>query len=42
MLKKILFPLLAIFILAGCATTSNTLNVTPKVVLPTQDPTLMV
>lgn len=41
MLKKILFPLLAIFILAGCATTSNTLNVTPKVVLPTQDPTLM-
>lgn len=41
MLKKILFPLLAVFILAGCATTSNTLNVTPKVVLPTQDPTLM-
>ncbi|HHL2291540.1 TPA: lipoprotein [Yersinia enterocolitica] len=41
MLKKILFPLLAVFILAGCAASNNTLNVTPKVVLPPQDPTLM-
>ncbi|AJI93736.1 lipoprotein [Yersinia ruckeri] len=41
MLKKILFPLLAAFILAGCTTSSNTLEVTPKIVLPAQDPTLM-
>lgn len=41
MLKKIIFPLLAVFILAGCAASTNTLNVTPKVVLPQQDPTLM-
>ncbi|CNE65369.1 lipoprotein [Yersinia nurmii] len=41
MLKKILFPLLAALMLAGCATSSNTLEVTPKIVLPPQDPTLM-
>ncbi|ANI28308.1 hypothetical protein PL78_00435 [Yersinia entomophaga] len=41
MLKKILFPLLAALMLAGCATNSNTLEVTPKIVLPPQDPTLM-
>ena len=41
MLKKMIFPLLAALMLAGCATSSNTLNVTPKMVLPTQDPTLM-
>ncbi|VTP90235.1 lipoprotein YajG [Yersinia enterocolitica subsp. enterocolitica] len=38
MLKKILFPLLAVFILAGCAASNNTLNVTPKVVLPPPRP----
>ncbi|CAM3528134.1 hypothetical protein BS639_04805 [Rouxiella silvae] len=41
MLKKILFPVLALFMLAGCATSSNTLNISPKIALPTQDPTLM-
>jgi len=41
MLKKIIFPVLALFMLAGCATTSNTLDITPKITLPTQDPSLM-
>ncbi len=41
MLKKLLFPALAMFMLAGCATSSNTLNIEPKIALPTQDPTLM-
>jgi len=41
MLKKIIFPVLALFMLAGCATTSNTLDITPKIALPTQDPSLM-
>ncbi|MEC5317997.1 lipoprotein [Brenneria populi subsp. brevivirga] len=41
MLKKLLFPLLAVLMLAGCASKSNTLNVTPKISLPSQDPTLM-
>jgi len=41
MLKKILFPVLALFMLAGCATSSNTLNISPKISLPTQDTTLM-
>ncbi|UHM91257.1 lipoprotein [Rahnella victoriana] len=40
MLKKILFPVLAMFMLAGCATSTNTLDVSPKIVLPSQDPTL--
>ena len=40
MLKKLCLPLLAALMLAGCATSSNTLNVTPKIVLPQQDPTL--
>ncbi|MGE9551849.1 lipoprotein [Erwinia amylovora] len=40
MLKKIIFPLLAVFILAGCASTSNTLTVSPKIQLPQQDPSL--
>lgn len=40
MLKKLCLPLLAALLLAGCATSSNTLNVTPKIVLPQQDPTL--
>ncbi|MDC9819257.1 lipoprotein [Pectobacterium polonicum] len=41
MLKKLFFPLLAIILLAGCAAKSNTLNITPKISLPSQDPTLM-
>ena len=40
MLKKIIFPLLAVFILAGCASTSNTLTVSPNIQLPQQDPSL--
>ncbi|AGB81337.1 Uncharacterized lipoprotein [Serratia rubidaea] len=40
MLKKLCLPLLGALLLAGCASSSNTLNVTPKIVLPTQDPTL--
>lgn len=40
MLKKLLLPLLATFMLVGCVTSTNTLNVTPKIVLPQQDPTL--
>lgn len=39
MYKKLLFPLLAL-ILAGCASTTNTLNVQPKIQLPQQDPSL--
>ncbi|MEM6160584.1 lipoprotein [Erwinia sp. P6884] len=41
MLKKIIFPLLAIFVLAGCASKSNTLTILPKIELPQQDPSLM-
>ncbi|MEI7237381.1 lipoprotein [Pectobacterium brasiliense] len=41
MLKKLFFPLLAVVLLAGCAAKSNTLNITPKISLPSQDPTLM-
>lgn len=41
MLKKLFFPLLAVLMLAGCASKSNTLNVTPNITLPSQDPTLM-
>ncbi|QTF09498.1 hypothetical protein HC231_17455 [Brenneria izadpanahii] len=41
MLKKLFFPLLAVLMLAGCASKSNTLNVMPKISLPPQDPTLM-
>ncbi|EHD22721.1 MULTISPECIES: lipoprotein [Brenneria] len=41
MLKKLFFPLLAVLLLAGCATKSNTLNITPQIGLPAQDPTLM-
>lgn len=40
MLKKIIFLVLALFMLAGCATSTNTLDVSPKIVLPSQDPTL--
>ncbi|WP_114191550.1 lipoprotein [Edaphovirga cremea] len=41
MLKRLFFPMLAVMMLASCATSTNTLNVTPKIVLPQQDPTLM-
>ncbi|KGA24867.1 lipoprotein [Pectobacterium brasiliense] len=41
MLKKLFFPLLAVILLAGCAAKSNTLNISPKISLPSQDPTLM-
>ncbi|PWC21283.1 hypothetical protein DDT52_07085 [Brenneria roseae subsp. roseae] len=41
MLRKLFFPLLAVVLLAGCAAKSNTLNVTPNISLPSQDPTLM-
>ena len=41
MLKKMFLPLLAVLMLAGCAAKSNTLEVTPKIDLPQQDPTLM-
>ncbi|NJD00270.1 lipoprotein [Candidatus Erwinia dacicola] len=41
MLKKLFFPLLATFILAGCASNSNTLDVSPKIQLPQRDPSLM-
>ena len=41
MLKKIFFPLLALFVLAGCANNNNTLEIAPKIELPQQDPSLM-
>lgn len=41
MLKKLFFPLLAAFILAGCANNSNTIDVQPAIQLPQQDPSLM-
>ncbi|WP_075180472.1 lipoprotein [Pantoea sp. 1.19] len=41
MIKKLLLPLLAALMLAGCASNSTTLNVTPKIQLPQQDPSLM-
>lgn len=40
MLKKLTFLLLTMFILAGCASSSNTLTVEPKIQLPQQDPSL--
>ncbi|MFP1814354.1 lipoprotein [Lonsdalea quercina] len=41
MFKKIIFPLLAIMALAGCAGKGNTLNINPNIALPSQDPSLM-
>jgi uncharacterized lipoprotein len=41
MLKKILFPLVALFMLAGCVTPPTTIDVSPKIALPQQDPSLM-
>ncbi|MCQ4968664.1 lipoprotein [Atlantibacter hermannii] len=41
MLKKLLFPLIALFMLAGCATPPTTIDVSPNIALPQQDPSLM-
>ena len=41
MFKKLFFPLVAVFMLAGCVTPPTTINVTPKITLPQQDPSLM-
>ncbi len=41
MLKKLIMPLFAVIVLAGCAAKSNTLDITPKIDLPQQDPSLM-
>lgn len=41
MLKKVLFPLVALFMLASCATPPTTLEVSPKITLPNADPSLM-
>ncbi len=44
MFKKAFFPFsfLSIFFLTGCSTLSdNTLNITPQIALPSQDPSLM-
>lgn len=41
MLQRILFPLLALFILAGCSSSKTTLNINPTISVPQQDPTLM-
>lgn len=41
MLKKLFFPVLAVLMLAGCANQSNTLDVSSKINVPAQNPTLM-
>jgi len=41
MLKKLFFPLVALFMLAGCATPPTTIDVSPQMTLPQQDPSLM-
>jgi len=41
MLKKLIFPLLVVCIFTGCASGDNTLNISPKVILPQKDPALM-
>lgn len=41
MLKKIFFPLVALFMLASCATPPSTIDVAPKITLPSADPSLM-
>jgi uncharacterized lipoprotein len=40
MLNKIAVPLFSIFLLAGCATSSNTIEINPKITLPSHDPAL--
>ncbi|WP_420844693.1 lipoprotein [Limnobaculum eriocheiris] len=39
--QRIFFPLMALFILAGCARPDTTLNINPTMNLPQQDPSLM-
>lgn len=39
--KKLFFPLLAAVMLAGCTAPRNTIDVTPQIKLPQQDPSLM-
>lgn len=41
MLKKLSITFVAALLLAGCATSSNTIDVTPKMTLPHPDPSLM-
>lgn len=41
MLKRLLVPFVALFMLAGCATPPTTIEVSPKITLPQQDPSLM-
>lgn len=41
MLKKILFPLITMVMLAGCTAPQTTLEVSPQIALPLQDPSLM-
>ena len=41
MLKKIIFPLVALFMLASCATPPTTIDVAPRITLPNPDPSLM-
>ncbi|MGQ7174251.1 hypothetical protein ACUOCP_57360, partial [Escherichia sp. R-CC3] len=36
-----LFPLVALFMLAGCAKPPTTIEVSPTITLPQQDPSLM-
>ena len=40
MLKKLCFPLFALFLLAGCTASNNTLSLEPKITLPAKNPTL--
>ncbi|NIG62200.1 MAG: hypothetical protein G5663_01140 [Serratia symbiotica] len=40
MLNKLCLPLLGALLMLGCSSSSNTLNVTPKIVLPQQVPNL--
>ncbi|EKT53526.1 YajG family lipoprotein [Providencia sneebia] len=40
MLRKLCFPLIALFLLAGCAASNNTLSLEPKITLPNKNPTL--
>ncbi|AHF75054.1 putative lipoprotein YajG precursor [Candidatus Sodalis pierantonius str. SOPE] len=41
MLKKLLMPLVALLLLSGCAASTNTLDISPKIQLLQQDPSLM-
>jgi len=40
MFRKLFFPLLAVLLLAGCAGSTTTIDVTPKIDLPQQDPSI--